>query len=79
MTDDLSEVCDEPETFELEEPESEVEKTVEVEEHVEVPEPASECLHYLGYLSEKESKEKIPDQCITCKDIVTCMLKKMKE
>ncbi|MCW4031579.1 MAG: hypothetical protein NWE80_04360 [Candidatus Bathyarchaeota archaeon] len=79
MTNEQPDARDEPKTFELEETKPEVKKTVEVEEHVEVPEPTSECLHYLGYLSEKESKEKIPEQCITCKDIVTCMLKKMKE
>jgi hypothetical protein len=50
-----------------------------VEEQVEVPEAPSECPHYLGYLSEKPSKEQIPDECMICKDIVTCMLKKMKE
>jgi len=27
----------------------------------------------------EETKEQIPDKCMTCKDIVTCMLKKMKE
>jgi len=69
--------CDEPETFEPEE--TETEETAHAEEKVEIPEAPSECLHYLGYLSEKSSKEKIPDECMMCKDIVTCMLKKMKE
>ncbi len=80
-------VYDEPETFEqeeIEEPEeaeTEVEEAAHVEEHVEAPaaEAPSECLHHLGYLSEKSSKEQIPDECMMCKDIVTCMLKKMKE
>ena len=71
--------CDEPETFEPEETETEVEEAGHAEEKVEIPEAPSECLHYLGYLSEKSSKEKIPDECMMCKDIVTCMLKKMKE
>jgi hypothetical protein len=76
---------EEPETFaqeEIEEPEEaepEVEETAQVEKPVETPEAPSECAHYLGYLSEKSSKEKIPDECMMCKDIVTCMLKKMKE
>lgn len=77
--------CDAPEeTFEteeaeeLEDAEAEVEETVDVEEQVEPPESPSECTHHLGYLSEKSSKEQIPDECMMCKDIVTCMLKKMK-
>lgn len=82
-------VYDETETFEQEEikepeeteAEAEVEETAHLEEPVEAPsaEVPSECPHHLGYLSEKSSKEKIPDECIMCKDIVTCMLKKMKE
>jgi hypothetical protein len=77
------EVYNEPETLETveqEEPEeAEVEEPVHVEEPVETPEAPSECRHYLGYLSEKSSSEQIPDDCMMCKDIVTCMLKKMKE
>jgi hypothetical protein len=85
-------VYDEPETFEqeaIEEPEDaeteaeveEIEERVHAEEPIEAPaaEAPYECLHYLGYLSEKSSQEQIPDECLMCKDIVTCMLKKMKE
>jgi hypothetical protein len=36
------------------------------------------CLHHLGYLSEREQKEQIPDECIVCKNIVECMLNKMR-
>jgi hypothetical protein len=61
-----------------EEAEAEVEETPSVEEPVKTAEAPSDCLHYLGYLSEKSSKEQIPDECMMCKDIVTCMLKKMK-
>jgi hypothetical protein len=39
--------------------------------------PAS-CQFHLGYLSERGKKE-IPDNCLTCMDIVECMLKKMRE
>ncbi len=73
---------DETETFEAEEtePEFEVEETPpSAEKHVEIPETPSECLHHVGYLSERSSKEQIPDECMMCKDIVKCMLKKMKE
>jgi hypothetical protein len=86
LEDESSVTYDEPEeTFEPEaaevpeEAETEVDEVVDVEEHVEAPEAPSECAHYLGYLSEKSSKEQIPDECMMCKDIVTCMLKKMKE
>jgi len=37
------------------------------------------CQHHPGYLSERTSKEQIPDECLVCKDIVSCMLKKMRE
>ena len=76
----------EPESFEAEtfvaeeasvEPEPEVEVAEAVEEKFEASEGSSECGHYLGYLSEKSSKDQIPDECMMCKDIVTCMLKKM--
>ena len=86
LEDESNVTYDEPEeTFEPEEvgvpeeAETEVEEEVDVEERVEAPEVPSECAHYLGYLSEKSSKEQIPDECMMCKDIVTCMIKKMKE
>jgi hypothetical protein len=37
------------------------------------------CKYYLGYLSEREQKDKIPDDCLLCKNIVDCMLKRMRE
>jgi hypothetical protein len=67
----------EPETFEPEETEAEEKESTE--ERVEIPEKPSECGYHLGYLSERSSKEKIPDECMMCKDIVECMLKKMKK
>lgn len=33
------------------------------------------CTRQFGYLSKRPSKEKIPDECITCEKIVQCMLK----
>ncbi len=69
----------EPETTESAEPEIQVEETAVVEEQFEEPITSSECPHHLGYLSERSSKGQIPDECIMCKDIVACMLKKMKE
>jgi hypothetical protein len=38
-----------------------------------------ECKNHFGYLSERSLKEQIPDECLTCKDIVHCMLKKTME
>ena len=37
------------------------------------------CKYYLGYLSERGQKDKIPDDCLLCKNIVDCMLKRMRE
>jgi hypothetical protein len=72
LDNDLTVTRDEPK-------EIEVEEKKHVEERVELPEKPSECPYHLGYLSERSSKEQIPDECIMCKDIVACMLKKMKE
>ncbi|MEM1588813.1 MAG: hypothetical protein QXZ68_00820 [Candidatus Bathyarchaeia archaeon] len=33
------------------------------------------CRHYLGYLSERSSRENIPEECMVCPKIVQCMLK----
>jgi len=32
------------------------------------------CLHYFGYLRERESGEAIPSECIECKKSIECML-----
>ena len=80
--------CDENETFEQEPPEPEnfeaseapveVEEVSPIEEKVEVEEKPAECAHYLGFLSERTPTDPIPDECIICKNIVACMLKRMK-
>jgi hypothetical protein len=36
------------------------------------------CHYHLGYLSEREDKQQIPDECIVCKFLLECMLQKMK-
>jgi hypothetical protein len=36
---------------------------------------ATQCQHHLGYLSERSPKEKIPEECMVCENIVQCMLK----
>lgn len=41
------------------------------------PEPPAKvkCTHQFGYLNEHDSKEKIPEECMICENIVQCMLK----
>lgn len=41
-------------------------------------EKPSACHYHMGYLSEGERKGQIPDECVVCKDIVDCMLRKMR-
>ena len=52
---------------------------VESKEKNKTKEKPSDCHLHLGYLSERSSKEQIPDDCLVCKDIVECMLKKMRD
>lgn len=33
------------------------------------------CAHHFGYLSQRSTKEKIPEECMMCENIVQCMLK----
>jgi len=40
---------------------------------------STKCHFHLGYLSERTSKDNIPDECLVCKDILECMLRKMRE
>lgn len=35
------------------------------------------CRYHFGYLGERTQKDQIPDDCIVCKKIVDCMLKKI--
>jgi hypothetical protein len=32
------------------------------------------CTHHFGYLSKRSSKEKIPEECMICENLVQCML-----
>jgi hypothetical protein len=57
---------------------AQVEEEMQVEKHIELPDQSLGCNYHLGYLSERSSKEQIPNECIVCKEIVACMLKKMK-
>jgi hypothetical protein len=35
------------------------------------------CLHYFGYLSEREKDEPIPSECVECRKSIECMLSTM--
>ena len=49
------------------------------EEENAAPQPTKTlCTHHFGFLSERSSKEKIPEECMACAEIVNCMLKAVK-
>jgi len=37
------------------------------------------CKNHFGFLSERSSKGQIPDECMTCRRTIECMLKKPQE
>ena len=39
----------------------------------------SACRNYFGYLSRQSLKGEIPDECMVCKEVINCMLKKTLE
>jgi hypothetical protein len=41
-------------------------------------ENSADCNYRFGYLSEREKKGEIPDKCLSCIDILECMLRKMR-
>lgn len=41
------------------------------------PEKPNQCAHYFGYLSQRSAKGEIPEECMVCENIVSCMLKKV--
>ncbi|MEM3696055.1 MAG: hypothetical protein QXQ94_00935 [Candidatus Bathyarchaeia archaeon] len=44
-------------------------------ETLQAPPKIQGCAHHFGYLSERKTKEKIPEECMMCGNIVQCMLK----
>lgn len=44
-------------------------------ETLQAPPKTQGCGHHFGYLSERKTKEKIPEECMMCENIVQCMLK----
>jgi hypothetical protein len=49
---------------------------VKADKNTDIP---TKCHFHPGYLSERTSKDDIPDDCLVCKDIIECMLRKMRE
>ena len=39
-------------------------------------EKAFGCKYYAGYLSEKEHRQQIPEECMVCRELIECMNKK---
>ena len=58
--------------------ETEDEKSLFKEKSSKNKEKPSGCQHHLGFLSEREEKQQIPDECIVCKALLECMLQKMR-
>ncbi len=76
------ESIDAPVAIPVEVPQEIVEEQVPevvVEETVDAPQQSSSCGYHLGYLSERNPKSQIPDECMTCRDMIECMLRKMRE
>jgi hypothetical protein len=60
------------------EKETEINRAIVTSSPKKPPKVSSEaqgCSHHFGYLSQRTSKEKIPEECMTCEKIVQCMLK----
>jgi len=71
ITEVESDVSDKPEK-------AQVETILSKEKPNRSKEKLSSCQHHMGYLSERERNQQIPDECIICEDIVECMLRKMR-
>ena len=44
-----------------------------------VVEEGRRCAYHLGYLCEREDKSSVPDECMTCRDMVACLLGDLKD
>lgn len=76
VLDKSSGSIEEKKGFELTEARSEqAVMLVEEKKLVEPPQSIQKCTHHFGYLSKRSSKEKIPEECMMCENIVQCMLK----
>jgi hypothetical protein len=41
--------------------------------------PVAKCAYHLGFLNERSSQDKIPEDCMVCENIVKCMLKSIRD
>jgi hypothetical protein len=65
-----------PETKEDDAPEKPAaEVAVPEEKPSQSQEKLSNCKHYFGYMSEKEHKQQMPEECMLCSQIMDCMAK----
>jgi hypothetical protein len=72
-----SRVDDSATNVKVENVDSKLEQPREFERPVEGP--IAKCAHHLGFLSERSSKEKIPEECMVCENIVKCILKSLRD
>ncbi len=68
-----------PVEIDLENPQPKETQIKTKESHDKNGENPIKCHFHQGYLSERGPKESIPDECLVCKDILDCMLRKMRE
>lgn len=55
-------------------PEKETIKIASVEEKlIQNQEKLPDCKHYFGYMSEKEHKQQMAEECMLCPQIINCM------
>jgi hypothetical protein len=52
------------------------EATIFKEEPAQKEEKTLSCKYHRGYLSEKEHKQQISEECMVCKELIECMHKK---
>ncbi|MCS7123946.1 MAG: hypothetical protein NZ932_00805 [Candidatus Bathyarchaeota archaeon] len=65
-----------PATVEKDVAKMEPETTQEAKTSLQQPSvETSSCKHYFGYLSERSSRDNLPEECMVCPNIVQCMLK----
>jgi hypothetical protein len=75
VVENSSATVEDKEKLSLEKPNNRQTSVPRAEEHLtNTPKPQG-CKHHLGYLSQRQAKEQIPEECMMCTNIVKCMLK----
>ena len=62
--------------IEKENPPENTEAIIPNEEPIQKESKAPCCKYHRGYLSEKEHKQQIPEECMVCAELIDCMHKK---